>query len=104
MHHCNLPRNLHVHLRERRSERQAYLSTFVRYRTRIGTTGSGKVFHSFRHTFADRLKQANAPHPYIEALLGHADPSLITDKAYTPAVLAPSVALLSFTVQPRPFL
>ncbi len=79
---------------------------FARYRQRVGITQPGKVFHSFRHTFANRLKQANAPHAHIEALLGHADPSLATGrygKAYGVDVLVPTVALLSFPIRPKPF-
>ena len=48
---------------------------FGRYRKRCGITEDGKVFHSFRHTFIDGLKQAGVPKEHIAALVGHEDDS-----------------------------
>ena len=49
---------------------------FAAYATRCGVDAPGKVFHSFRHTFIDRLKQADAPKEKIAALVGHEDDSV----------------------------
>jgi integrase len=48
---------------------------FARYRVRCGITEPGKVFHSFRHTFIDHLKQKSAAKEKIAALVGHEDES-----------------------------
>jgi integrase len=39
-----------------------------------------KCFHSFRHTFADRLKQSDVPDVLISELLGHANPNISTGR------------------------
>ena len=52
------------------------LQWFRRYRTRCGITGEGKVFHSFRHTVIDTLKQAGVSKDKIAALVGHEDDSI----------------------------
>lgn len=39
-----------------------------------------KCFHSFRHTFADRLKQFDVPDVLISELLGHANPNISTGR------------------------
>ena len=72
---------------------------FARYRKRCGITQSGKVFHSFRHTFVDRLKQAGAAKELIASLVGHEDSSETFGrygKDYEPAVLFEVVCKLDF--------
>lgn len=49
---------------------------FQRYRRQCGMCDDGKVFHSFRHTVIDRLKQADVPKEKIAALVGHEDNSV----------------------------
>lgn len=44
---------------------------FSRYRVRHGVADSGKVFHSFRHTVTDQLKQKGIAQERVSALLGH---------------------------------
>ena len=60
---------------ELKSRRDGYGQTvskwFRRYRQRCGITGSRKVFHSFRHTVINHLKQAGYPKERIAALVGH---------------------------------
>lgn len=58
-----------------------------------------KCFHSFRHNFANGLKQAGAGPLKIGQLLGHADPSLATGRYGKNFLLQPlyeTVCLLSF--------
>ncbi|WP_036249787.1 site-specific integrase [Methylobacter sp. BBA5.1] len=49
---------------------------FNRYRKRCGITDSGKVFHSFRHTLANELKQRRVPPEVTEAIMGHENNSM----------------------------
>ncbi len=49
---------------------------FQRYRARCGVGDAGKVFHSFRHTFDDTLKQNLVNDSIISELMGHSDGSL----------------------------
>jgi len=48
---------------------------FARYCDSCGIKESGKVFHSFRHTVIDQLKQAGVTKEKIAALVGHEDES-----------------------------
>lgn len=70
---------------------------FGRYRKRCGITEEGKVFHSFRHTVVDRLKQADVPKEKIAALVGHEDDSVTFGrygKDFRPAVMLEVVSML----------
>lgn len=49
---------------------------FRRFRIRCGITDRRKVFHSFRHTVIDALKQAGFPKEQIASLVGHDDDSV----------------------------
>jgi len=51
---------------------------FERLRTKLYLTNTGRKidFHSFRHTIADELKQANIPEPVTAALLGQTNSSI----------------------------
>lgn len=73
---------------------------FRRYRRKCGISDEGKVFHSFRHTAIDRLKQADVPKEKIAALVGHEDDSLTFGrygKDYSPAIMRDVVAALNFS-------
>lgn len=69
---------------------------------RINERGGGrpvKCFHSFRHNFADGLKQAAAEPLKISELLGHGDENISTGRhseSYISEVLFPVVYLLDF--------
>lgn len=73
---------------------------FQRYRRQCGIRDDGKVFHSFRHTVIDRLKQADVPKEKIAALVGHEDDSVTFGrygKDFLPAIMNEVVATLNFT-------
>ena len=70
---------------------------FGRYRERCGVNEEGKVFHSFRHTVIDGLKQAGEQKEKIAALVGHEDDSVTFGrygKDYQPRVLLEVVCKL----------
>ena len=72
---------------------------FARYRNKCGVREEGKVFHSFRHTFADTLKQNGADQQKIAALMGHVDQSITTGrygKPYEPEGLKDVIEMLDF--------
>lgn len=72
---------------------------FQRFRKRVGITDEGKVFHSFRHTVIDRLKQAGIPKERIAALVGHEDDSVTFGrygKDFAPAIMRQVVEALDF--------
>ena len=49
---------------------------FARYATRCGVDELGKVFHSFRHTLANELKQIGIQQVMTEAIMGHESNSM----------------------------
>jgi len=60
-----------------------------------------KCFHSFRHTFADRLKQCDVQDVLISELLGHANPNISTGrygKPYHLDKLLAAVELVDFGI------
>ena len=60
-----------------------------------------KCFHSFRHTFADRLKQSDVQDVLISELLGHANPNISTGrygKPYHLDKLLAAVELIDFGI------
>ncbi|MRR07877.1 MAG: site-specific integrase [Deltaproteobacteria bacterium] len=77
-----------------------------RFRVEIGLKVDGKVFHSFRHTFIDELKQRKIELYIIKALVGHArdlkevEEKDITieeyGKDYHPRTLLETITQLSF--------
>lgn len=74
---------------------------FARYAKRCGIKESGKVFHSFRHTFINRLKQADIPENKIAALVGHEEGSITFGrygKSYQPRILQEVIEVLDFQV------
>jgi integrase len=62
--------------RERDGFSQRVSKWFARYKQRCGIDDSSKVFHSFRHTVANHLKQKGVPKEHAAALLGHSDGSM----------------------------
>ncbi len=67
---------------------------FARYRKKCGINESGKVFHSFRHTVVDQLKQAGVATPKIAALVGHEEESITLGrygKDFKPSVMLETV-------------
>jgi integrase len=73
---------------------------FARYCDRCGITEPGKVFHSFRHTVIDQLKQAGVAKEKIAALVGHEDESTTFGrygKDFRPDVMAQVISQLSNT-------
>jgi integrase len=73
---------------------------FSKYKRGLGITDSRKVFHSFRHTMVDSLKQVRAHDYEIKALLGHQNGSVTHDiygAIETPInLISDMVAVLSF--------
>lgn len=53
---------------------------FKRYRDKQGVGEARKAFHSFRHTFSERLKIAGVEPHFIAALLGHKDDTVTTGR------------------------
>lgn len=77
----------------------AYSKWFSRFKLAAGITNRRIVFHSFRHTFINELKQGGAPEAAIKQLVGHVDSSITTGrygKTMPAPVLSRSVELLSF--------
>lgn len=80
---------------------QAASKWFGRYRKRIGVTEAGKVFHSFRHTVIDNLKQNEFNKHQIAALVGHADDSVTFNrygKPYKATVLKKLIESIDVSV------
>jgi integrase len=50
---------------------QSYSKVFSRYCNQIGLRDRRKVFHSFRHLFKDRCRDARIPEDVHDALTGH---------------------------------
>jgi len=75
---------------------------FARYRKQVGVNDKGKVFHSFRHTAIDHLKQKEVAQEFVAAIAGHTDESETFNrygKKYTPEVLKPYVEMLEFDIK-----
>ena len=49
---------------------------FSRYKKSIGLTDKRKVFHSFRHTFKDALRNSDVDEALSDALTGHTNSSV----------------------------
>lgn len=72
---------------------------FRRYRFSVGITSEHKVFHSFRHTASDYLKQKLVPTQIIAAIDGHKDTNITTGrygKAYSVKILKKNIDKLNF--------
>ena len=78
---------------------QAVSRWYGRYRKRIGIDDSTKVFHSFRHTVIDQLKQKEVPKEMVANIAGHLDESVTFGrygKDYKPAVMQQYIEMLEF--------
>jgi integrase len=66
------------------------------------TQDEGKVFHSFRHTFTDTLKQAGVTETIIAELVGHSNSGSMTmgryGKRYQPKVLLEALMKLDYGI------
>lgn len=72
---------------------------FQRFNRQYVTSDPLKCFHSFRHTFADTLKQHGVQEVLISELMGHANGSITTGrygKRYQPRVLLDALSVISY--------
>jgi integrase len=72
---------------------------YQRHNRQYVTTDPLKVFHSFRHTVANTLKQAGVAESVIAEILGHANHSITTGrygKRYRPSVLLDALMKLDY--------
>lgn len=72
---------------------------YRRFNRQYVTQDPKKVFHSFRHTVADCLKQAGVQEVIIEEILGHTHKSISTGrygKRYQPKVLLDALMLVNY--------
>jgi integrase len=90
---------------ELRQRREGYGQTvskwFGRYRKSCGVTEKDKVFHSFRHTFTNNLKQDDVNEVMIAELVGHAVNSITMSrygKRYEPKKLFEAIGKLKYDV------
>jgi integrase len=77
----------------------AFSHWYQRHNRKHVTTDPLKVFHSFRHTVANTLKQAGVAEGVIAEILGHANHSITTGrygKRYRPAVLLEALTRLDY--------
>ena len=73
---------------------------FSRYKKKLNLDDS-KVFHSFRHTFANTLKQNNVEESITSALLGHSTDNITYSrygKSYSSSYLYEVITLLNFDI------
>lgn len=72
---------------------------YQKFNRRKVTNDPKKVFHSFRHTVADTLKQAGVAEAVIAEILGHANSSITTGrygKRYRPDMLMEALMKLDY--------
>ncbi|WP_169308690.1 site-specific integrase [Citrifermentans bemidjiense] len=77
----------------------AYGKVFQRFNRKYITNDPLKTFHSFRHTFANSLKQQGVQESLIAEILGHTNPSITTGrygKRFQPRVLLEAIKKLEF--------
>jgi integrase len=77
----------------------AFGKWFQRFNRANVTMDNDKVFHSFRHTVADHLKQKNVSDTVIAEILGHAHDSITMGrygKRYQPQVLLDALMKLDY--------
>jgi len=75
---------------------------FGRYRKQENVNEDGKVFHSFRHTVINHLKQKEVPKEIVAGIAGHTDESETFGrygKQYTPELLRPYIEMLDFDIE-----
>ncbi len=79
----------------------AYGKCYQRYNRHYVTKDPLKCFHSFRHTFADSLKQLGVQESAISELLGHVNDNISTGrygKKYRPEVLLEAVKKIDYGI------
>lgn len=72
------------------------------YLKNCGIDDSRKVYHSFRHTVAQRLINSNVPREIVGAILGHHDPSQTTGRygdGFSLQILKNSIEKLNFSLK-----
>jgi integrase len=77
----------------------AFSKWYGRFNRKHITQDPKKVFHSFRHTVADTLKQKGVPEGVIAEILGHANGSITTGrygKRFRPGVLLEALKKLDY--------
>ncbi len=77
---------------------QAFSNWFQRFNRAHITDDPRKVFHSFRHTVADTLKQKGVAEPIIAELLGHAATSITMGrygKRFQPRIIRDALSCIS---------
>jgi integrase len=77
---------------------------FSRFKISRGIADKGKVFHSFRHTVVNHLKDAGVARERIAELVGHEDESVtfgVYGSRFNPASMMEVVSLLDFTAATR---
>ncbi|QWV98638.1 site-specific integrase [Geomonas nitrogeniifigens] len=95
-----------LHRRDADGYGSAFGKWFQRFNREYVTTDKAKVFHSFRHTVADTLKQAGVQEVVIAEILGHANDSMTMSrygKRYQPKVLLEALMHLDYGVEIKRF-
>jgi len=65
-----------------------------------------KVFHSFRHTFINHLKQKKVRRDFVSGIVGHSLNSITFEgyaEAYEPSVLKPCIDIVDYGLEHTPF-
>jgi len=79
---------------------------FSEYKKALGLPLT-KVFHSFRHTVDDILKQSETEEAIINGVMGHTGKNSISiqryGKDYLPKILAPRIEKIQFDMPAKPF-
>ena len=77
---------------------------YQRFNRKYVTENPKRVFHSFRHSLADGLKQAGVQETLIAEILGHSNSSSVTSgrygKRYQPKVLLEALKQLDYGIEP----
>ena len=87
--------------RRRDGYSQLFVHWYQRYNRLYITQNPKRSFHSFRHAFADNLKQQGVAEGIIGELMGHANDSITTGrygKRYRPGVLVEAIVKLNYAV------
>ena len=90
---------MNLHWRKEDGYGNAFGKWFQRFNRQHVTTDPLKVFHSFRHAFANTLKQQGEQEALISELMGHINSSITTGrygKRYRPQILLEAVRLLDY--------
>ena len=88
-------------LRKRDGYSQDYGKLYQRFNRKYITDNPKRVFHSFRHSLADRLKQAGVQDTLIAEIMGHSIESVTMGrygKRYQPKLLLDALMQLDYGV------